>query len=375
MDVPVIDISHLLEPSAPNKPVNTEEALAAQVRAACEQHRFFYISGLDATTLQIASKAVAQMQAFFNHPNRAFMYNYKEMCASVKSKLYRGYTRIGGGDNCVSDSEVPELKESFTVGAEGYASPMHGPNLWPMVAEDSTVKGEGEAFCRSFRQDLTEYFARLLRLSRTVAHALALSLGLPDSFFSSRMTDPVAQLVAFRYPPESSDAGADGRRGKEGSRRRISCGEHTGCGFLTLLVQTAPGLGVFSRATEGWHVVEPVENAILVNLGDLAQFWTKGRYRSTPRRVHNRSPDGSDRYSLVFFANCDFHARLGDLNYDGENGTGRKTQEGESGRVTAGEYILEKLGLTRLQDCPPAANNPLVRHGQLASREADATAR
>ena len=131
-------------------------------------------------------------------------------------------------------------------------------------------------------------------------------------------------MVSFKYPPE-----ADGKQ--------VNCGEHTDCGFLTLLVQSSAGLDVFSNLTKKWHTVKPVENAVLVNLGDLTQFWTNDRYKSTPHRVHNLS-DG-DRYSIVFFANCDFRTQLGALTDDQEKNKNRNNA------ITAGEYILEKLGL------------------------------
>jgi isopenicillin N synthase-like dioxygenase len=201
---------------------------------------------------------------------------------------------------------------------------------------------------------MANYFDHMLQLSRHVAHALALSLHLQGDFFTNRMTDPVAQLVTFKYPPEEKD---------EAGSKQISCGEHTDCGFLTLLVQTAPGLEVYSKVTQTWHSIEPVENAVLVNLGDLTQFWTKGKYKSTPHRVHNRSRDGTNRYSLVFFANCDFDARLDDLdsttgrdhtnsNCEASPGGGEQQHQNENDDavVTAGEYILEKLGLMWLMN-------------------------
>ena len=140
------------------------------------------------------------------------------------------------------------------------------------------------------------------------------------------MADPVAQMVAFKYPPEE-----DGKQ--------VNCGEHTDCGFLTLLVQSSAGLDVFSNSTKEWYTIKPIENAVLVNLGDLTQFWTNGRYKSTPHRVHNKSD--RDRYSIVFFANCDFGARLEAMEGDDQV----ENQNNNNDAITAGEYILKKLDL------------------------------
>lgn len=363
MNVPVIDVSPFLDLTQNDKaPIIENEdfrdgrkhlltrqtEVANQIRYACESHGFFYITGLDDEYITIMSKAISQIRSFFDNENEEFMKHYKDKCASKNSKLFRGYTQTGGGNNCVATSKIPELKESFTIGAEGEGkSPMHGPNLWPSV-KGFSEKGEEKEFCQSFRHDMTQYFDQLLKISRHVAHALALSLNLDGNFFTERMAEPVAQLVAFKYPPEVKyNCSGDGCHEEE--TKQISCGEHTDCGFLTLLVQTAPGLEVYSKVTKSWHIVEPVDKAILVNLGDLTQFWTKGKYKSTPHRVHNRSCDDTDRYSLVFFANCDFNAQLDELSStsNSSNSIGRAEDDVV---ITAGEYILEKLGLMWLMN-------------------------
>lgn len=81
-------------------------------------------------------------------------------------------------------------------------------------------------------------------------------------------------------------------------------------GSLTLLFQRAgqPGLEVLSP-TESWSPV-PVyppgteSNAfppILVNIGDLMQFWTAGVLKSTVHRVVFPQGESEDRYSIAYF--------------------------------------------------------------------------
>lgn len=100
---------------------------------------------------------------------------------------------------------------------------------------------------------------------------------------------------------------------------------------------------------------------LVVNLGDLAQRWTSDAYKSTWHRVHNRS--GRARFSVPFFCNCDFDAPVecvGDpLGSPSESGpmadAAAVAAAGDAGVVqgpkyepiTAGVYIMEKLGLMR----------------------------
>lgn len=328
----------------------TKDLVVEHVRKACETQGFFYVTGHDAATLTARSRALTQIRRLFDDDDLSHL---KARCSSRHSALYRGYTQSGGGNNCAADATDPESKESFTIGAEGDGrSPMHGPNLWPRAntasdadTAEAQLDLEGghaapqqrreETFCNAFREDTTDYFEKMLALARHIAHVLALSLGLPGDFFTGRMKDPVAQMVSFKYPPEDGD---------------VSCGEHTDCGFLTLLVQTAPGLEVYSNTTQEWLTVELVHDAVLVNLGDLVQYWTRGRYRSTPHRVHNTNK--FDRYSIVFFANCDFDAPLDALDDRDDRTNENDDDDGDTTTVTtattAGEYVLKKLGLMYL---------------------------
>lgn len=332
-EIPVIDFHPFVVPATTRLTEKQRLFVAKQVRNACEHVGFFYATGLVAKTAdnhrrELFNRAIASLQQFFDNETM------KEQCASHKSPLFCGYTRCGGGNNCVPDADNPELKESFTVGAEGNASPMHGANLWPEHHHDDECSIGGDPLAVDFQQDLMGCFEELLRSSRILAQALAVSLDLEPSFFTDRMRNPAAQLVGFKYPPEQGN--------------QTSCGEHTDCGFLTLLVQSCAGLEVCTTESGQWQSAPPIEGAILVNLGDLTQFWTQNRYKSTLHRVHNQTLE--TRYSLVFFANCDFDARIDNLN---ESSSGAVDVR-DSTVMTAGQYIMEKLGLMWMMDKDPS---------------------
>ena len=46
----------------------------------------------------------------------------------------------------------------------------------------------------------------------------------------------------------------------------------------------------------------------MINIADMMQRWTNGRFVSTPHRVRNRT--GRDRISVPFFANPDYRALI-----------------------------------------------------------------
>lgn len=60
--------------------------------------------------------------------------------------------------------------------------------------------------------------------------------------------------------------------------------------------------------TGSWIPVPAREDVFIVNVGDLLDGWTKGRYRSAVHRVLNRS--SKHRYSVPFFFNGNLSFKL-----------------------------------------------------------------
>ena len=66
------------------------------------------------------------------------------------------------------------------------------------------------------------------------------------------------------------------------------CGAHCDYGVLTLLVTDGtPGLQILKD--DGWHAVPSLPGTVRVNLGDMLQAWTSGKYKSTMHRVRRRA--------------------------------------------------------------------------------------
>ena len=78
-------------------------------------------------------------------------------------------------------------------------------------------------------------------------------------------------------------------------------------GALTILLQQpgADGLQVYEAREGEWMPIPATEDVFVVNMGDLVQKWTGGKYASTLHRVINAA--GGDRYSVP----CFYHGDLG----------------------------------------------------------------
>ena len=269
--LPIIDIADLSSPLPARR-----AAVAARIGAACRKHGFFYVVG-HGVAPDLTAAVLEQAAAFFALPLEE-----KRLVDKALSSANRGYEGVGG--QTLEPGAKPDLKEGYYIGRDlGPDDPSvragrfnHGANAWP--------RRPGR-----FRPTMEAYYEVMLVLAERVMGGVALSLDLPGDYFTDFCRAPLALLRLLHYPPQAPRA-VD-RRG---------AGAHTDFGGLTLLLQDERGgLEVHDQATGGWIAAPPVAGAYVVNLGDMIQRWTNGRYRSTLHRVTNRS--GLERYSAPFF--------------------------------------------------------------------------
>ena len=117
------------------------------------------------------------------------------------------------------------------------------------------------------------------------------ALGLGSAFFPRLFARPTSRLKLNHYPPQD----------KPDNVNDIGVVPHADSGGFTILWQDDNGgLEVESKSGE-WVGAPPIPGTFVVNIGNLMQIWSNGRYSSTPHRVINRA--GVDRYSIPLFVN------------------------------------------------------------------------
>ena len=81
----------------------------------------------------------------------------------------------------------------------------------------------------------------------------------------------------------------------------VRAAAHEDINHITLLV-AASASGLQVKDTQGnWHNVPHEENSLVLNIGDMLQLASGGRYRSTTHRVVNPNSSRSDRVSMPLF--------------------------------------------------------------------------
>ena len=184
---------------------------------------------------------------------------------------------------------------------------MKGPNEWPQLPDEA------------FQAPVQQYYQHMLRLSTSLLEMLAIGLGQDPAVLTAFANDPVMNLKLLHYPPHNST-----------DDRQFGAGAHTDFGTLTILLQQPGkhGLQVYHEKTDEWLSVPAVEDVFVINMGDLIQKWTDGKYSSTLHRVVNAS-DG-DRYSVPCF-------------YHGDMGATNPFKPGDDSGETVEDHIRKKF--------------------------------
>ncbi|AMK17061.1 MULTISPECIES: isopenicillin N synthase family dioxygenase [Sphingobium] len=264
--LPIIDISNLVSTSRDDR-----IAVAHALDRACAESGFLYISGkqLDwALFRRLHSRAIA----YFALDQAAKMKSY-----IGRSQNHSGYVPVGEEQ---FGEGVGDLKEAYDVNcdylhAEG-RRPLLGPNLWPEMP--------------GFRDDVMAYYAHVTDIGRQLFRAFALALGLDEDHFDAHRLNPPSQLRLIHYPRDDS------------AQDRPGIGAHTDYECFTLLFATAPGLQIVSRQGD-WIDVPLIEGTMIMNIGDMMEILSNGRYLATRHRVKKVR---QERYSFPMFHACDY---------------------------------------------------------------------
>ena len=214
----------------------------------------------------------------------------------------------------------PDLKESFNGGPlnipKNIKDPAayefcYQPSLWPQID--------------GFREIWESYYSEMESLAKRIMVAFAEALVLESSYFDSFINNPISALRALYYP-ETKDIIID---------KQQRAGAHTDYGSLTILLPQTGTTGLQIKKKNTWIDVPARQDCFVINIGDLMELWTAGRWVSTLHRVVAK-PNQSSRKSLAYFHQPDWEAIIKPINAS------------FSEKVVSGPYLMEKFKSTNL---------------------------
>lgn len=142
------------------------------------------------------------------------------------------------------------------------------------------------------REVTKEYGEQMMKLCAKILKAMSISLGLNEEYMQTAFGGPspdACMRVGF-YPkcpqPELT----------------LGLSSHSDPGGLTLLLPDHDVAGLQVRHSGGsWVTVDPIKDALVVNIGDQIEVMSNGIYKSVEHRVMANSR--KDRLSVAWFYN------------------------------------------------------------------------
>ncbi|XP_046641102.1 UPF0676 protein C1494.01-like isoform X2 [Daphnia pulicaria] len=283
--IPIIDLADMGLGIAEEPKQSTIDRVSKELDEAFVNIGFVYLKnhGIDNPSVDAVLRA---SQTFFELP---------DSCKDIYRRNSTQYDGYSGVDQEILESKnLHEVREAYDITSlDSFFPDKHQPE---------------------FRKTVSELVPKLCKLSHRLLRCLAVALGLDEEYFTRCHTmmcqgsDKNATTFRTLFYPSLADGAI-----KAGVER---CGQHSDYGTFTLLFQDdIGGLEVLSGGE--WIAATPIPGTVLVNVGDLMQFWTANRYPATIHRV--RVPEEEirrrqPRQSLAFFVHPDNDVMVSPLN-------------------------------------------------------------
>ena len=307
MNIPVIDLHDFLSGDG-----TARQRFAHDLGKAYENVGFVAVKNHGISN-ELVSQMYCEAERFFSLPAETKRkYEIPDLAGQ------RGYTSFGREH--AKGFDAPDLKEFFQFGQE--------------VEDGDTIKSE---YPENVHVDEAPGFTPvMLRAYRSFEHAgmallqaIALYLGLPESYFDHQVHNGNSILRAICYPPITCEPAS-----------AIRAGQHEDINLITLLVgASADGLEILNMNNE-WIPVTSLPDQVVVNVGDMLQRLTNNRLKSTTHRVVNppREKWRIPRFSIPFFLHPRVTMSLACLESCIDDQHPKAYRD-----YTAGEYLDERL--------------------------------
>lgn len=230
----------------------------------------------------------------------------------------RGY--VSFGKETAKGEKVADLKEFWHFGQ--YVE--NDPALEKKYPENVTVKE-----LPNFNKVGKETYKMLEKTGVYVLRALALYLGLEETYFDEWVHNGNSILRPIHYPPITQEP-----------KDAVRAAAHGDINLITLLMG-AQGRGLQVKNNQGeWLDAIAEEDELVINVGDMLSRLTNNKLKSTIHRVVNppRELWGTSRYSIPFFMHPKATMPLNCL----DNCIDEQHPKGFED-ITAGEFLNERL--------------------------------
>jgi len=242
-----------------------------------------------ANALRIASETVGFYQLIGHGVDRSFVNRtfdairtFHAIPETVKRWPIGGVGYLPVGERKLPRRQYGNLNEAFLLKRDS-----------GIAFDDNQWLSETDA--PGFKAMVAEFASAVEAVALSLIPVYATALDVAATWFDDAFASPFWRLRMTHYPPDPP--GPDGAFG---------IAPHVDTTFFTLLLQDSPGLTIFHEPRQQWVEVPVIDDAFVVNSGELLRQWSNDRFLSARHFANNSG--ATSRYSIPFFfnANADY---------------------------------------------------------------------
>lgn len=264
LNIPIIDMANISEG-------NSREPEIKKLAQACEEWGFFQIvnHGIANSLIDAVKRAGKE---FFQLP------------LEEKQKYAINPGDLQGYGKTFVVSEQQKLDWGDALGLIMFPSNHRDLTVWPVQPAD-------------FREIVDTYNTEIRTLAGKLLSLIAETLELNPDFFDKKFRSPYQKMRMNYYPPCPQPDLVFG------------LSPHADMTGITVLLQDDGVVGLNIHKGEQWIAVQPIPYALVINIGNLMEVMTNGRYKSTEHRALTNSFRA--RLSIGVFYAPGFDAEIG----------------------------------------------------------------
>ena len=273
--IPVIDLSD------PDR-----QSIAKKLARIFETVGFVYLDNVPGYGKEKEEKLLKVTKWFFSLPLEEKIRCSPRKWNEKATGVYRGYVPI--------DTKKGHLREQYETGE---MLPKDDPDVLsgnPLYEPTYRPEEEGNV---SFYATIEAHHKAMLDAGMEFLRLLSIGCSLPENTFDSRFLPKSASSLRIMHYPTYGETESP----------TFTCEEHIDTPFVTLLATFSyEGLEI-QKEDNTWVSVAPRAGSLIVNIGDLLQRVSSGRFKATRHRVRDIK---RDRFSVPFFFEPRFDAEF-----------------------------------------------------------------
>ncbi|KAF3442322.1 hypothetical protein FNV43_RR16238 [Rhamnella rubrinervis] len=260
--IPVIDLQKL---------ISDESAELAKFHSACKDWGFFQLVNHGVSS-SLVEKTMTEMQ------------NILKLPLEEKKKFRQNSEEVEGFGQAFVLSEEQKLDWNDPMVLTTLPVSVRKPHLIPKLPS-------------TFRETLDIYSLELKDLAICLIEQMEKVLKVEEKEVSGLFEDGLQAMRLNLYPPCPQP------------EKVIGLTPHSDASGVSILLQTHDVVGLQVKKDGNWVPVKPIQNAFVINIGDVLEMITNGEYRSIEHRVITNVQ--KERFSLATFYNPSLESEIG----------------------------------------------------------------